>query len=402
MNISRSLRNMNLKGHDFSKLIFGLPFFLIFIVNLYITRQQGFIYAGELAVFAGVSTFISIMLSMRWDIEILVKESQNLRESLSNGIITILIISIILLSISYLYFSYNQTLGFNIYLIYSAILIAFYELHMNIFLKKNEIVTFVILRLIPPILLVIFSIQDFLPSQSWFFSYFFSLIIFLFCVFCLHRDVWNLRVSLASFFHKFVLMLAPTFSALIANSISVVWLISISYLFGSYEAGIWINAYRITSLPVVFCGAVVLPLVLVAVGNKNLNYDKYIIMFKFSFLLILLTLITILIFFVQGEQIFYHLTNQKSSLSSLLLLSILFISFMQYSIQYWKELFQSVNKTIIMLLILSIELFLSILIYSYFDGVNIETFVNWILVITSFCFSLILLLIVTSFLKFKN
>ena len=189
---------------------------------------------------------------------------------------------------------------------------------------------------------------------------------------------------------------------LIANSISVVWLISISYLFGSYEAGIWINAYRITSLPVVFCGAVVLPLVLVAVGNKNLNYDKYIIMFKFSFLLILLTLITSLIFFVQGEQIFYHLTNQKSSLSSVLLLSILFISFMQYSIQYWKELFQSVNKTIIMLLILSIELFLSILIYSYFDGVNIETFVNWILVITSFCFSLILLLIVTSFLKFKN
>ena len=94
-------------------------------------------------------------------------------------------------------------------------------------------------------------------------------------------------------------------------------------------------------------------------------------MFKFSFLLILLTLITSLIFFVQGEQIFYHLTNQKSSLSSVLLLSILFISFMQYSIQYWKELFQSVNKTIIMLLILSIELFLSILIYSYFDGVNL-------------------------------
>ena len=125
-------------------------------------------------------------------------------------------------------------------------------------------------------------------------------------------------------------------------------------------------------------------------------------MFKYSFLLLLLTLISSIIFYLEGVSIFDTLTNQENSISVIFLLLVLFISFMQYFIQHWKDLFQSVNKTIAMLLILVIELFLAILIYFYFDGVVLESFINWIFAITSFCFSLILILITTSFIFFKN
>ncbi len=390
------------KKFDFTRAAVGLPFFLIFIVNLYITRLHGFVYAGELAVFAGVSTFISILLSMRWDVEILVKENNKLSESLSNGITTIFIFSFILLFVYFIFYSLNRNDSFDIFLLYSAILIAFYELHINIFLKKNEIINFVVLRLVPPLLLVLFSIEGFTPGQAWFFSYLFSLLILLCSVFYFHNGIWNISSSYISIFQKIKLMLPPTFSALIANSISVVWLISLTHIFGSYEAGLWINAYRITSLPIVFCGAVILPLVLVSIGDKSTNYAKYLTMFKYSFLLLLLTLISSIIFYLEGVSIFDTLTNQENSISVIFLLLVLFISFMQYFIQHWKDLFQSVNKTIAMLLILVIELFLAILIYFYFDGVVLESFINWIFAITSFCFSLILILITTSFIFFKN
>ena len=179
------------KKFDFTRAAVGLPFFLIFIVNLYITRLHGFVYAGELAVFAGVSTFISILLSMRWDVEILVKENNKLSESLSNGITTIFIFSFILLFVYFIFYSLNRNDSFDIFLLYSAILIAFYELHINIFLKKNEIINFVVLRLVPPLLLVLFSIEGFTPGQAWFFSYLFSLLILLCSVFYFHNGILN-------------------------------------------------------------------------------------------------------------------------------------------------------------------------------------------------------------------
>ena len=40
---------MNLNILDYKKTIFGLPFFLIFVINLIITRLEGFEYAGDLA-----------------------------------------------------------------------------------------------------------------------------------------------------------------------------------------------------------------------------------------------------------------------------------------------------------------------------------------------------------------
>ena len=67
---------MNLNILDYKKTIFGLPFFLIFVINLLITRLEGFEYAGDLAIFTGISTFISMIFSNRWDVEMLVKKEE--------------------------------------------------------------------------------------------------------------------------------------------------------------------------------------------------------------------------------------------------------------------------------------------------------------------------------------
>ena len=145
---------INLKVSELEKIIFALPFFLIFIVNLYITRRHGFIYAGELAIFAGLSSFIAIIFSMRWDVEILVKDENTLVKSLSNGVYAVVFLSILSSSICYLLKSFGLFLDFNIYLIYSAALIALYELHINIFLKKGNLLSFVGLRILPPFFLI--------------------------------------------------------------------------------------------------------------------------------------------------------------------------------------------------------------------------------------------------------
>ena len=391
-----------LKRFNFSRAIFALPFFLIFLANLIITRVQGFNYAGELAVFAGISTFISIFLSMRWDIEILVKNKINLRDSLRKGIMTVVFLSIFLLITFYL-INLNYPLhSFSVYLIYSAILIALYELHINIFLKVESIKSFVILRTIPPILLIFFSSLDFSPDRAWFFSYLISLLLLILSVQIYHKEVWTIEFPSLNFLQNFKLMFPPTVSALIANSISVVWLVSIFNYFGSNEAGIWINAYRITSLSIAFCGAVILPLVLVSIGNQISNKDKLFMMLKFSFLLLVIFIFTSLIFLYKGQVIFNLLTNNDSYIDNTFLAIVLTIGTMQYFMQYWKEVFQSINRTTAIMLILLVELLLVILLYFFGINFTLIGFINSLLLITSLSFSFTLILIFISFLKSKS
>ena len=55
-----------------------IPFGLIFIVNLIITQVNGFGYAGELAIFSAASSFLAILFSMQWDIEILIRDKDKM------------------------------------------------------------------------------------------------------------------------------------------------------------------------------------------------------------------------------------------------------------------------------------------------------------------------------------
>ena len=393
---------MKLNILDYKKIIFGLPFFLIFVVNLFITRTEGFEYGGDLAIFTGISTFISMVFSNRWDVEILVKKEENMSKSLSSGIYSVIFLGTISLISYYLISSIGWAEGFNVLLIYTAILVALYELHINVLLKKERFFSFIVLRALPHLILVIFVLLKFSPAFSWFFAFSISVISILLLININLREVWDLSSDPYKALKNSRRMIVPSLSALIANSITVLWLLIISIKYGSYEAGVWINAYRITSLPIAFCGAVVMPLVLLSIGTKEFYKEKFIEMFNFSYLLVFVFLIMSACLFINGENIFNFLTKSNYLIGNITLFSILIIAFIQFLMQYWKELFQSINMTLPILIILSIELLLTLLIYFGVEIGSFSNFINLILSITVLCLTLILILITVSYLKLKQ
>ena len=393
---------MSLNIFDYKKVIFGIPFFLIFIVNLFITRIEGFEYAGDLAIFTGISTFISMFFSMRWDVEILVKKEENLPGSLSSGIYSVVSFGAISLTSYYLFSSIGWVEGFDVLLIYTAILVALYELHINIFLKKERFLFFLILRALPHLLLVVFVLFQFSPAFSWFFSFSISVILILLFIHIFFNEVWNFPLDPLSYLKNSKRMIVPSISALIANSITVFWLLIISVKYGSYEAGVWINAFRISSLPIAFCGAVVMPLVLLSIGRKEFYKEKFIEMFNFSYLLGLVFLIMAIGLFINGENLFKFLTKSNYLISNITLFSILIIAFIQFFMQYWKELYQSINMTLPILIILSIELTLTLLIYFGTEVGTFGDFINLLLGITVLCLTLLVILIAVSYSRLKH
>ena len=393
---------MSLNIFDYKKVIFGIPFFLIFIVNLFITRIEGFEYAGDLAIFTGISTFISMFFSMRWDVEILVKKEENLPGSLSSGIYSVVSFGAISLTSYYLFSSIGWVEGFDVLLIYTAILVALYELHINVFLKKERFLFFLILRALPHLLLVVFVLFQFSPAFSWFFSFSISVILILLFIHIFFNEVWNFPLDPLSYLKNSKRMIVPSISALIANSITVFWLLIISIKYGSYEAGVWINAFRISSLPIAFCGAVVMPLVLLSIGRKEFYKEKFIEMFNFSYLLGLVFLIMAIGLFINGENLFKFLTKSNYLISNITLFSILIIAFIQFFMQYWKELYQSINMTLPILIILSIELTLTLLIYFGTEVGTFGDFINLLLGITVLCLTLLVILIAVSYSRLKH
>ncbi len=393
---------MSLNILDYKKVIFGIPFFLIFVVNLFITRIQGFEFAGDLAIFTGISTFISMIFSMRWDVEILVKKEESLSDSLSSGIYTVLSFGTISLVSYYLFSSIGWLRGFDVLLIYTAILVGLYELHINVFLKKERFLIFLILRALPHLLLVIFVLLKFSPALSWFFSFSISIIFILLSIHIFFKEVWNFPSDTLSFLKKSKRMIVPSISALIANSITVFWLLIVSIKYGSYDAGVWVNAFRISSLPIAFCGAVVMPLVLLSIGRKEFYKEKFIEMFNFSYLLIFVFFIMSIGLIINGENLFNFLTKSDYSINNITLFSILIIAFIQLFMQYWKELYQSINMNLPILIILSIELILTLLIYFGIEVGTFGDFINLLLSITVLCLTLLFILISVSYLKLKH
>ena len=70
-------------------------FFLI--AQLMILQMNGIGYSGTLAYVGAVSTFLAVLINLRWDIEIMVNNHQTLHESLFDSSITIILMTFIVL-----------------------------------------------------------------------------------------------------------------------------------------------------------------------------------------------------------------------------------------------------------------------------------------------------------------
>ena len=112
-------------------------FFLF--AQLLILQMNGIGYSGTLAYVGVVSTFLAVLINLRWDIEIMVNNQLALHESLFDSSVTIILMTIIVLSLNIIVGS-----PISIYIILSAVIIAIHELLVSIlFIQKNIQIFFI-------------------------------------------------------------------------------------------------------------------------------------------------------------------------------------------------------------------------------------------------------------------
>lgn len=376
------------------KFIYLIPFGLIFLINLFITQIKGFEYAGQLAVFLASSSFLAIILGMRWDVSLLTKPLDKSGMNIIYGLISIAVISIFffcLLIMAYFFSGiFNTSLGL---ILLASVLIAISELLINIFLKFKKSSYYLIFRSLPYIFLFFISFLDFSIEASWIFSSLFSLFLLVLISAKYFFELNFIHIESLTFaINEIALKIIPTISAVVTNSIMLFWLVYIQHHFGDELTGIWINAYRIFSLPIALTGAAFLPILLNSLAFQESYKSQIIKMTNFNFFLLFLSLIVMIMIFTYGNEIFKILTDSSILISSQLMLSALSIGFLQYSLQYWKELFQSIDKNLLFLLIVITQPFFAASIYFLYVPSTLIALLSLILLVSSL--SLIILFLV--------
>jgi hypothetical protein len=383
----------NTFSKHFQKSLVIIPFGLIFVVNLLITQINGFEYAGKFAVFYGASSFIAILFGMQWDIEVLVRERRKLEFSIIFGILTVLCY-LIIFSVFYILISYLQT-EYYLYLIIAASFIAINEILFNGLIKTKKYQNWILIKSLSPIALLILTINQVSLELTWLYAQVFPLSV-LTILYLYNIDNFQFKNTLNHspiFFQQLIKLVPITLSTLISNSILLFCLIGITYKLGSFEAGIWVNAYRVFSLPIVLCGAIGLPFILSIIGentyvNKFKLFSKYLI-FIFAIVILILPII-----YIYGINIFQVLTKSTYLMTGSFCLIIFLTGAAHSIIQNLRSFFQSINRTYIFLTILIIfifficSLFLSSSLYSF---ENISNRIFYITLTTFFIINLYLI-----------
>jgi hypothetical protein len=391
-----------LKFHQFftGKLIYFVPFAVIFVANLLITQIKGFEYAGQLAVFIASSSFLAIILGLRWDISLLASPSNKVEENLIYGTISIFFISAVLISLFLLAYSvFRVFYPFLLLVLFASMSISLSELLVNTLLKLNQPCLYILFRSLPYVFLVCFSAFGASIEMTWMLSSFLSLF---FLIFISKRAFKVFKIKIIklgnNLIYQMLLKIVPTFSAVITNSIMLVWLIYIQQNFGDEASGVWINAYRIFSLPVALIGAAFLPVLISKLSAQKSFKNQIKKMMHFNISLLPLILIVTFIIFISGRELFQLLTNTTQFIDHRIMYGALFIGSLQYSLQYWKELFQSINRDALFLFIIIIQPLIVASIYLFYFPVSLVLLLN--IVLATSLISYIVLLVVLAYLYF--
>ena len=386
-----------MRYHQFftNKLIFLIPFGVIFFANLIVTQIRGFEYAGQLAVFIASSSFLAIILGLRWDISLLATPAKKSGDNLVYGLISILLLSVLLICIFFIFSIVFDVFDEFLLLIFlSSISISISELLVNIFLKFQNSYLYILFRSLPYLFLVCFVTFEVSIEITWISSSFMSLFFLaLVSVRYIKRLNFNISIFPKNIINQMLLKFVPTFSAVITNSIMLLWLVYIQKNFGDEITGIWINAYRIFSLPIALMGAAFLPVLLSKLSTYESFKHQIKKMIDFNMLLLPLVIFIILTIFTFGNELFHFLTNSTQLIDIKIMLYALFIGFLQYSLQYWKELFQSINRDLLFLFIILIQPFLAVSIYLFYIPTSIFVLLNMVLVISLISFVVLLFIL---------
>ncbi len=317
-------------------------FFLI--AQLMILQMNGIGYSGTLAYVGAVSTFLAVLINLRWDIEIMVNNHQTLHESLFDSSITIILMTFIVLF-------FNTIIGSPLpaYIILSAIIIAIHELLVSILFVQKKIYIYSFFRTIPAISLILFALVNLEAEIIWPASFFISVLFLSIYYRTLFRKAISginiSRIKKIKFLHKFnAAITATTFSFF-----SAFFVIVINFYHGSDYVGLWSNTIRIFNSLLIFLLGASLPFVLNIIRDKETNSEK---VKMFFYLWISFCPLIVLSFFAVsnwGQYILsffmtYDFEVSNAYLSYIVLISIA-ISFVGSS----QALYQGINKSILLL-----------------------------------------------------
>ena len=300
---------------------------LFLFAQLFILSLYGIGFSGSLAYIGAISTFVAVLVSLRWDIEIMVSNYQSLSDSLSDASITI-ILMITIISI------FNMYLGnpLPLHIILSAIAIAIHELLVSILFVQKRIYAYSLFRSIPALALVSFALIGYQPEVIWPASFFFSVFfLFIFLRRLLVKAIFNInvyRIKNINILNKF----SAAITATSFSFFSALFVIVINFYYGNDYVGLWANTIRIFNSVVIFLLAACLPFFFNRLRGIELNAEK-IKMFLYLWILFLPLIIFSFIavshygifLFSLFEPFNFELTNYHLSLIFLTGIAISFI-----------------------------------------------------------------------------
>tara|TARA_Y100000385_G_scaffold274475_1_gene317715 strand:- start:852 stop:2021 length:1170 start_codon:yes stop_codon:yes gene_type:complete len=370
-------------------------FFLF--AQLSILQIYGIGYSGILAYIGIVSTFIAVLINLRWDIEIMVSNSQEIHKSLFHASITIIIMAAVILFL-------NQIIGslIPLHIVFSGIFIAVHELLVSILFVQKKIYIYSFYRTLPAITLLIFALSGFSPEIIWPLSFLISVL----CLLIYFSSLFKKAFTEISFNSIQKIKLIDKFSAAIAASIfsffSAFLVIIIDHYFGDVYVGLWSNTIRIFNSLIIFLLGAFLPFTLTTIRNQDLYEEKiksFFYLWIFFLPLIFLSLLVVsnfgLYIFSYFESINLEVTNadlsyifivgvaisfigstqglyQAIDRSSALLCMIILISFIGFFILYNKFLsFSSLIEIFLFITVsLSTVIIINLIYFSIYKPVN--------------------------------
>jgi len=317
-------------------------FFLF--AQLMILQIHGIGYSGTLAYVGVVSTFLAVMVNLKWDIEIMVNNHLELHESLLDSSITIFLMAFIVIF-------FNLIIGspFPVYIIFSAIIIAIHELLVSILFVQKKIYRYSFFRTIPAIALILFALVDLEAEIIWPASFCISVIFLLIYFRTLFKKAilgMNIiRIKKIKFLHKFYAAItASTFSFF-----SAFFVIVINFYYGSDYVGLWSNTIRIFNSVLIFLLGASLPFVLNMIRDKKTNSEK-VKMFLYLWILFCpLIILSIFITLNWGEFILSFFITYDFEVSNIYLSYIVIIAVAISFVGSSQGLYQGINKSVFLL-----------------------------------------------------
>ena len=331
---------------NFPVVIHQLFFLFSQLLILYI---YGIGYSGSLAYIGAISTFLAVLINLRWDIEIMVNKSQRLSLSLSNASITIIFMTI---AISCL----NVVLGspIQIYIILSALAIAIHELLVSVLFIQKKIYVYSFFRTIPAISLISLALIGFEPEIVWPASFLLSvffLVIYYRNLF--KRVIINMSLNRIKKI-KLIDKINAAITATTFSFFSALFVIIINFYYGDDYVGLWANTIRIFNSALIFLLAASLPFALNMLRDKNFAFEKVMTFFYLWLLLLPLIVVSFLVVSNFGVSIFSIFKTFDSEITNTNLSIIFFIGTAISFIGSTQGLYQAINKSIVLFLMILI------------------------------------------------